>query len=120
MRCTAGGNASVFAHAAAQVKKALDLTHLLGGENFALWGGREGYQSLLNTDTKFELENWARRVALACLQKIATLQRVTVQKCKNLHVMMCIFIGSDCEGMILVGNRHPPGSSAWWLTTRRR
>lgn len=40
----------VFAHAAAQVKHVLEATHRLGGENYVLWGGREGYDTLLNTD----------------------------------------------------------------------
>jgi xylose isomerase len=45
-------DAHVFAYAAAQVKKAMEITHLLGGENYVFWGGREGYQSLLNTNVK--------------------------------------------------------------------
>ena len=40
----------VFAYAAAQVKQVLEVTHRLGGENYVLWGGREGYDTLLNTD----------------------------------------------------------------------
>ena len=40
----------VFAYAAAQVKNVLELTHELGGANYVLWGGREGYETLLNTD----------------------------------------------------------------------
>lgn len=50
---------AVVAHAAAQVKMALDLTIDLSGENYVFWGGREGYQSLLNTDMKRELEHMA-------------------------------------------------------------
>jgi hypothetical protein len=42
----------VFAYAAAQVKHALEATHRLGGENYVLWGGREGYETLLNTDLR--------------------------------------------------------------------
>ncbi|KAF3774077.1 Xylose isomerase [Nymphaea thermarum] len=49
----------VYAYAAAQVKKAMEVTHYLGGENFVFWGGREGYQSLLNTDMKKELDHMA-------------------------------------------------------------
>jgi len=49
----------VMAHAAAQVKSALEATVLLGGENYVFWGGREGYFSLLNTDTKREVEHLA-------------------------------------------------------------
>lgn len=50
----------VLAHAAAQVKAALDATIALGGENYVFWGGREGYMSLLNTDMKREKEHLAR------------------------------------------------------------
>jgi len=50
----------VFAYAAAQVKKALDVTQKLGGENYVLWGGREGYETLLNTDMKRELDQLGR------------------------------------------------------------
>ena len=50
----------VLAHAAAQVKAALDATIKLGGENYVFWGGREGYMSLLNTDMKREKEHLAR------------------------------------------------------------
>jgi xylose isomerase len=50
----------LFAYAAAQVKHAMDVTHRLGGENYVLWGGREGYDSLLNTDLKQESEQYAR------------------------------------------------------------
>lgn len=49
----------VFAFAAQQVKKALELTKKLGGENYVLWGGREGYQTLLNTDLRSELDHLA-------------------------------------------------------------
>lgn len=49
----------VYAYAAAQVKKAMEVTHELGGENFVFWGGREGYQTLLNTDLKKELDHMA-------------------------------------------------------------
>jgi len=52
-------NAHVFAHAAAQVKKVMDVTHKLGGDNFVFWGGREGYQSILNTNVKRELDHLA-------------------------------------------------------------
>jgi xylose isomerase len=52
-------------HAAAQVKAALDATVALGGENYVFWGGREGYSSLLNTDTRRELDHMARFLELA-------------------------------------------------------
>lgn len=48
----------VFAYAAAQVRSALETTHRLGGENYVLWGGREGYDTLLNTNLKKELEHF--------------------------------------------------------------
>ena len=50
-------NADVFAYAAAQVKKALEVTKRLGGENYVFWGGREGYQTLNNTNMKRELDH---------------------------------------------------------------
>jgi len=50
----------VLAHAAAQVKAALDATIALGGENYVFWGGREGYMSLLNTNMKREKEHLAK------------------------------------------------------------
>src|SRR4030095_13907812 len=50
----------VMAHAAAQVKAALDITMALGGENYVFWGGREGYMSLLNTNMKREKEHLAK------------------------------------------------------------
>ena len=57
--------AAVFAHAAAQVHKAIEITHELGGENYVFWGGREGYETLLNTDMRLELDNMARFLGLA-------------------------------------------------------
>jgi len=53
-------NADVFAYAAAQVKKAMEVTLRLGGENYVFWGGREGYQNLYNTDMKRELDHLAQ------------------------------------------------------------
>ena len=50
----------VFAYAAAQVKHCLDVTHRLGGANYVLWGGREGYETLLNTDLRRETEQLGR------------------------------------------------------------
>jgi len=58
-------SADVFCFAAAQVKKALDLTVKLGGKGYVFWGGREGYETLLNTDMKFEQENIARLMKMA-------------------------------------------------------
>lgn len=53
-------NVDVYAFAAAQVKKALEVTKELGGENYVFWGGREGYQNLFNTDMKRELDHLGR------------------------------------------------------------
>jgi xylose isomerase len=58
-------DAHVFALAAAQVKNAIDVTHELNGENYVFWGGREGYESILNTDMKHEQEQLARFLKMA-------------------------------------------------------
>ncbi|MBR0558082.1 xylose isomerase [Ciceribacter sp. L1K23] len=50
----------VFAYSAATIKTCMDATMKLGGENYVLWGGREGYETLLNTDLKRELDQMAR------------------------------------------------------------
>jgi xylose isomerase len=54
----------VFAFAAATVKTCIDATQRLGGENYVLWGGREGYETLLNTDLKRELDQLGRFLSL--------------------------------------------------------
>lgn len=58
-------NADVFAYAAAQVKKAIEVTHELGGAGYVFWGGREGYSTLLNTDMKRELDHLAKFLHMA-------------------------------------------------------
>ena len=58
-------NADVFAFASAQVKKALEVTHELGGEGYVFWGGREGYSTLWNTDMKRELDHLAKFLHMA-------------------------------------------------------
>jgi len=58
-------NADVFAFSAAQVKKALEITQQLGGENYVFWGGREGYTNLYNTDLKRELDHFAKFLGMA-------------------------------------------------------
>lgn len=58
-------NADVFAYAAAQVKKAMEVTHELAGEGYTFWGGREGYSTLWNTDIKRELDHLARFLHMA-------------------------------------------------------
>ncbi|MGH8914655.1 MAG: xylose isomerase [Acidimicrobiia bacterium] len=70
----AGGAATnpdpeVFAYAAAQVKHAMEATHRLGGANYVLWGGREGYDTLLNTDLKHETDQYARFLHLVAEHK---------------------------------------------------
>jgi xylose isomerase len=59
----------VFAYAAAQVRKILDVTHKLGGENYVLWGGREGYETLLNTDMKREADQLGRFLTMVAEHK---------------------------------------------------
>jgi xylose isomerase len=59
----------VFAYAAGQVRAALEVTHRLGGQNYVLWGGREGYETLLNTDMKHELDQLGRFVSLVVEHK---------------------------------------------------
>lgn len=58
-------NADAFAYAAAQVKKAIEVTNLLGGSNYVFWGGREGYQNLWNTDMKREIDHLAKFMHMA-------------------------------------------------------
>ncbi|MFD2612522.1 xylose isomerase [Paenibacillus gansuensis] len=58
-------NAEVYAYAAAQLKKGLETGKELGAENYVFWGGREGYETLLNTDMKLELDNLARLYHMA-------------------------------------------------------
>jgi xylose isomerase len=62
-------NPEVFAYAAAQVLKVLEATHNLGGANYVLWGGREGYETLLNTDMKRELDQMGRFLSLVAEHK---------------------------------------------------
>ena len=58
-------NADTFAYAAAQVKKAIEVTKELGGVNYVFWGGREGYQNLSNTDMQREIDHLARFMHMA-------------------------------------------------------
>jgi len=64
-------NADAFAYAAAQVKKALEVTHDLKGEGYTFWGGREGYTTLLNTDLKREMEHLGAFLHMAVAHKKA-------------------------------------------------
>jgi len=59
----------VFAWAAAQVRCCLETTHRLGGSNYVLWGGREGYDSLLHTDLKQELDQYGRFLSMVVEHK---------------------------------------------------
>lgn len=58
-------DSDVFAFAAAQVKKAMEVTNYLGGSNYVFWGGREGYETLLNTNMALEQDNMARFFTMA-------------------------------------------------------
>lgn len=58
-------NADVFAYSAAQVKKQLEVGKELGAQNYVFWGGREGYETLLNTNMQLELDNFARFLHMA-------------------------------------------------------
>lgn len=58
-------SADVFAFSAAQIKKALEATVKLGGNGYVFWGGREGYETLLNTNMGLELDNMARLMRMA-------------------------------------------------------
>ncbi|PRW45113.1 xylose isomerase [Chlorella sorokiniana] len=62
-------NATVFAYAAAQVKKAMEVTKKLNGQGYVFWGGREGYSTLLNTDLALEQANLARFLRMAAAYK---------------------------------------------------
>lgn len=59
----------VFCYAAAQIQKVMDVNHKLGGQNHVFWGGREGYQSLLNTDMKKECDHMAAMYKMAIAYK---------------------------------------------------
>jgi xylose isomerase len=62
-------NPDVFAYAAAQVRHMLEATHRLGGENYVLWGGREGYETMLNTRLGQEADQLARFLHLVAEHK---------------------------------------------------
>jgi xylose isomerase len=61
----------LFAYAAAQVRHCMDATHRLGGKNYVLWGGREGYETLLNTDLRRELDQLGRFFSMVIEHKHA-------------------------------------------------
>ncbi len=64
-------NPDVFAHAATQVRNMLEATHRLGGQNYVLWGGREGYETLLNTRMRAEADQLARFLTMVAEHKQA-------------------------------------------------
>ncbi|MFK8023766.1 MAG: xylose isomerase, partial [Ilumatobacter sp.] len=64
-------NPDMFAYAAAQVAHCMNATHRLGGQNYVLWGGREGYETLLNTDMKRELDQLGRFMNMVVEHKYA-------------------------------------------------
>jgi xylose isomerase len=72
-RYAAGGltnpDPEVAACAVRQIRDCLEATHRLGGENYVLWGGREGYDTLLNTDLTRELENFGRFLSMVVEHK---------------------------------------------------
>lgn len=59
----------VFLYACGQIRAALEATHALGGANYVMWGGREGYETLLNTDLKRELDQMGRFLAMVVEHK---------------------------------------------------
>ncbi len=63
---------AVFAYAAAQVRAVMDVTHRLGGANYVLWGGREGYETLLNTEVGREIEQLGRFMTMVVEHKHKT------------------------------------------------
>jgi xylose isomerase len=62
-------NADAFAYAAAKIAKAIEVTHMLGGDGYVFWGGREGYKTLLNTDMGRELDHLAALLTMAVEHK---------------------------------------------------
>jgi xylose isomerase len=58
-------NADIFAYAASQIKKAMEITKRLNGAGYTFWGGREGYETLLNTNMKLEQDNFAKLLKMA-------------------------------------------------------
>ena len=81
--CGAATNpdAHIFAYAAAQTKKVMEVTHRLKGENLVFWGGREGYQSILNTNVKRELDHLARffHMVVAYKKKIGATYQLLIE-----------------------------------------
>jgi len=81
----------VFAWSAAIVKNCMDATMRLGGSNYVLWGGREGYETLLNTDMKQELEQMGRFLTLVVdyKHKIGFEGQILIEPTGELHLEFC-------------------------------
>ncbi len=95
---------AIFAYAASQIKKAMEITHELGGAGYVFWGGREGYDTLLNTDMGRELEHLARLMHLAVEYrgKIgATFQLYIEPKPKEPTKHQYDFDAAGCYGFLL-------------------
>ncbi|MCB9850719.1 MAG: xylose isomerase [Phycisphaerales bacterium] len=94
----------VFAYAAAQIKKAMEITHELGGAGYVFWGGREGYDTLLNTDMGRELDHLARMMHLAAdyRKKLgATFQMYIEPKPKEPTKHQYDFDAAGCHAFLL-------------------
>ncbi len=73
----------VFSWAATQVVTAMEATHKLGGENYVLWGGREGYETLLNTDLRQEREQLGRFMQMVVDVNIKSVSRARCLSNRN-------------------------------------
>lgn len=94
----------VFAYAASQIKKAMEITHELGGAGYVFWGGREGYDTLLNTDMKRELDHLARMMHMAAdyRRKLgATFQMYIEPKPKEPTKHQYDFDAAGCHAFLL-------------------
>jgi len=98
---------AVFAYAASQVKKAMEITKQLGGAGYVFWGGREGYETLLNTDMKRELEHLALflQMAVDYKKKIRFAGQLYIEpKPKEPTKHQYDFDAGNCYGFLLKNN----------------
>lgn len=94
----------VFAYAASQIKKAMEITHELGGAGYVFWGGREGYDTLLNTDMKREVDHLATMLHLAADYRReigATFQMYIEPKPKEPTKHQYDFDAASCHAFLL-------------------
>lgn len=94
----------VFAYAASQIKKAMEITHELGGAGYVFWGGREGYDTLLNTDMKRETEHFATMLHMAAEHRKrigATFQLYIEPKPKEPTKHQYDFDAAGCHAFLL-------------------